>query len=196
MPISCIVKWINKFLNYILFFTVAISLGVFGYIYYSQKEKKRIEQEKKIASQQPSPEELVNKYLKQGSKELQQQQIESMAKITSNLVDEKHNKIPVKEIPPDQIPIEMQIAKDKSNSSASEQSLTEEFNQKYFQSQVDQVADEQARKEYAKEFIENARKNGYHITLSEDLQVTSVKPIRKPTNQQNDRDVFEAQPSN
>jgi hypothetical protein len=188
------VKWINKFLNYILFFTVAISVGVFGYIYYSQKEKKRIEQEKKIASQQPSAEELVNKYLKQGSVELQQQQIESMAKIKSNLIDEKKNKVVVKEIPPDQIPIEMQIAKDKSNSS--EQSLTEEFNQKYFQSQVDQVADEQARKEYAKEFIENARKNGYHITLSEDLQVTSVKPIRKPTNQQNDdSDVFESQPS-
>lgn len=188
-------KWINKFLNYILFFTVAISVGVFGYIYYSQKEKKRIEQEKKIASQQPTPEELVNKYLKQGSVELRQQQIESMAKIKSNLIDEKKNKVVVKEIPPDQIPIEMQIAKDKSNSSPNEQSLTEEFNQKYFQSQVDQVADEQARKEYAKEFIENARKNGYHITLSEDLQVTSVKPIRKPTNQQNDNDVFEAQPA-
>ena len=174
---------------------MATSVGVFGYIYYSQKEKKRIEQQNKLISQKPSPEELVNKYLKQGAVELHQQQIESLAKIKSNLLDEKNNKVVVKEIPPEQIPIEMQIAKDKSNSSPSEQSLTEEFNQRYFQSQVDQVADEQARKEYAKEFIENARKNGYHITLSEDLQVTSVKPIRKPTNQQNESDVFEARPS-
>ncbi len=116
-------------------------------------------------------------------------------KIRSNEIDASLAKTKVKEISPEDIPIEMQIAKDKSNSEVNGQGLSDEFNQKYNQFQVDKLADEQSRKEYAKQFIENARKNGYHITLSDDMQVTSVKPIRKPTNQ-NDTESFESQPSN
>lgn len=186
-------KWINKFLNYILFFTALTCVSIFGYVYSVYSEQKKIQIQKTAAQQQPSAEELVNKYMKQGALDLQREQLESLTKMKSNLGSEKNKPVAVKEIPPEQIPIELQIAKDQS--SATEQTLTEEFNQKYFQSQVQQKEDERSREEYAKEFIENARKNGYHITLSEDLQVTSVRPIRKPTSQQNDLDVFESQPS-
>ncbi len=151
---------------------------------------------KRIADDKmPTPEELVNKYLKQGASDLNRQKLDSLNKIRSNEIDASLAKTKVKEISPEDIPIEMQIAKDKSNSEVNGQGLSDEFNQKYNQFQVDKLADEQSRKEYAKQFIENARKNGYHITLSDDMQVTSVKPIRKPTNQ-NDTESFESQPSN
>lgn len=40
------------------------------------------------------------------------------------------------------------------------------------------------KEEYARQFIENARKGGYKVKLSEDLsRVISVTPIRTPTNQ-------------
>ena len=39
---------------------------------------------------------------------------------------------------------------------------------------------DQAKRQYASEFIENARRNGYHITLSPTMEVLSVEPIKKP----------------
>lgn len=39
---------------------------------------------------------------------------------------------------------------------------------------------EQAKRQYASEFIENARRSGYHITLSPNMEVLTVEPIRKP----------------
>lgn len=41
-------------------------------------------------------------------------------------------------------------------------------------------ATEQAKRQYASEFIENARRNGYHITLSPSMEVLSVEPIKNP----------------
>ncbi len=187
-------KWINKFLNYILFFSFAACISIFGYIYHSYSAQKKIEMQKIVDSKKPTPDELVNKYLKQGSLDLNRQKLESLNKIRSNEIDESLTKSKAKEISPEDIPIEMQIAKDKSNSATSGQGLSDEFNQKYNQYQIEKIADEQSRKEYAKQFIENARKNGYHITLSDDMEVTSIKPIRQPTNQ-NDSESFESQPS-
>jgi hypothetical protein len=39
------------------------------------------------------------------------------------------------------------------------------------------------KKEYARQFIENAAKNGWDVRLSDDFRVLSVKPMRKPSNQ-------------
>lgn len=41
------------------------------------------------------------------------------------------------------------------------------------------------KREYKRQYIENARKGGYQIELSDDLQVIKATPIRKPS-QQND----------
>lgn len=41
--------------------------------------------------------------------------------------------------------------------------------------------DEQYRREYARQFIENARRNGYEVTLSPDLRVIGVQQIPKST---------------
>lgn len=37
------------------------------------------------------------------------------------------------------------------------------------------------KKEYARKFLENARRGGYDVVLSEDFRVISVKPLRRPT---------------
>ncbi len=44
-----------------------------------------------------------------------------------------------------------------------------------------QKLSENYKKEYARQFIENARRGGYDIKLNDDFKIISVKPIRKPT---------------
>lgn len=51
--------------------------------------------------------------------------------------------------------------------------------QVYLEQQMRQM-DDMARKEYARQFVENARRGGYEIQLGDDFRVLSVKPIRKP----------------
>lgn len=188
-------KWLNQFLNYIIFFVTTVCIVIFGYVYLQKTEK--IESKNKINSLavQISTDDIVNKYMKETQIDLQKQQRDSVYKIKSTQVSIQPNKNPTKEISPAEIPIERQIVK---NISAvdNRQTLDEGFNQKSYDLQVSNIQDEQAKKNYAKEFIANARKNGYHITLSEDMQVTSVTPIRKPTNQPDDNDTFEAEPAN
>lgn len=42
-----------------------------------------------------------------------------------------------------------------------------------------QIAISEYQKDYARKFVENARANGYEVTLSDDLVVTGVKPVRE-----------------
>lgn len=47
------------------------------------------------------------------------------------------------------------------------------------------------KREYARQYIENAKKGGYQIELSDDLEVIRAVPIRKPSQS----DSYEANPS-
>lgn len=51
--------------------------------------------------------------------------------------------------------------------------------QQLFNNQIQKYKDEKYKAEYAKQFIENARKGGFEIKLNSDYEVISVKPIRK-----------------
>jgi hypothetical protein len=189
------VQWINKFLNYILIVSFAACAGVFGYIYLQPPTNQAA---RPVDRPQFTNEELVNKYIKQGALQIQQQKFDSLKAIksvdTSSVTNKKSGLKSANELPTSEIPIEKQIAKDSEN--FDQQSLEEQFNLRAYQKQQQNIQDQQAKKAYAKEFIENARKEGYRITLSEDLEVTSVKPLRQPTNEQDQVDVFEAEPSN
>ncbi len=187
-------KWVNQFLNYVLFFTGAICVAIFGYVYFKNLESVNIKTPVATTQQSLSAEELANKYMKQMSTNLQKQQLESITKIKSTTVPVVKVNNTIKEVQPADIPIDQQIAKD--SMSDYNQILTENYSQKSYELQMSRLQNDQARKEYAAEFIANARKSGYHITLSENLEVTSVEPIRKPTNQSNDNDTFESEPSN
>ncbi len=184
-------KWINNFLNYILFFAAAVCVTIFGYIYFQKTKAIEAPAQKQT---QLAPDELVNKYLKETQKDLQKQTHESIQKIQNKLIQVDVSKKTEKEISTENIPVDMQIAKDRS--AVDEKTLTETFDQKTYDAQIMSLQDEQAKKEYAKEYIANARKDGYQITLTDDLQIKSVKPLRRPTNLQNDNDTFESEPSN
>lgn len=49
-----------------------------------------------------------------------------------------------------------------------------------FEAQQAQEYSEAYKQEYARQFVENARKAGYIIKLNDDYKVLSVRPIRKP----------------
>lgn len=53
--------------------------------------------------------------------------------------------------------------------------------QQLFQAQEMSKYDDAYRKEYARQFVENARRGGYDIKLSDDYRVLSVKKIRAPS---------------
>jgi hypothetical protein len=181
-------KLIRRFIDYLLLFTVAACIGIFGYVYLKNPDAPAKPLEKLSAEM------LVDKYMKDTQLDLIRQEKESVYRIKSIKEHVKPSKTVKQEISPLDIPIEKQIAKDYSV--IDQQSLTESIDQKLYESQVEQLQNEKAKHEYAKEFIANARRHGYHITLSEDLQVTSVRPIRKPTNQSADEDTFESEPAN
>lgn len=49
------------------------------------------------------------------------------------------------------------------------------------------------KQEYARQFIENARRDGFEIELNDDLEVIRATPIRKPSNDIDEVDIL---PSN
>lgn len=46
------------------------------------------------------------------------------------------------------------------------------------------------KEEYARQFVENARRGGYQIKLGEDFKVISVRPIRTPSVQGGDQNIL------
>lgn len=53
------------------------------------------------------------------------------------------------------------------------------IHQQLFEEQRDRERSDAYKKEYARQFIENARRGGYEVQLSDDYRVLSVKPIRR-----------------
>lgn len=179
-------------MNYILFFAVLVAGAVFGYILFFDKanSSKEIQKQDMSSLSDKDQQKLVDRYLKETQSSLRKQEAASQKAITNKELPPP-KKSPVVNVDPQSIPIEQQIWRE---SKASDQSLEERFSQQSFQTELASRQEDDAKREYARQFIENARREGYHITLSEDLEILSVKPIRKPTN--NNYDAFEPNPSN
>lgn len=127
-------------------------------------------------------EKVINKYLKQTADKIVLDRRE-----TKKILDEALKKqiqllsqVPKSKNQISQLPLEQQISKNTENASFSQIVQNSEMN-------------DFERQEYARQFIENARKGGYHIELSRDLKVISVTPLRLPSQ---DVDSFEILPSN
>jgi hypothetical protein len=56
----------------------------------------------------------------------------------------------------------------------------EQVQTELFEAEQAQEYSEAYKREYARQFVENARKAGYLIKLNDDYKVISVKPLRKP----------------
>ncbi len=168
-------KKINKFLNYLI---LAV-LVIFGGFYFYNK-KMYLVANKVEENPATDVDQVVNKFLKQTSDQAIKDEMAFKAalqkQLNATLSIKKAAKVsePVNDFSQEQPEKE-----DLSNSSPSET-----IQQGIYQKQFEKQQEELDKKEYARQFIENARKNGFHLVLSEDNKVLSVTPIRKPS--QND----------
>ncbi|MBC7466542.1 MAG: hypothetical protein H7256_11170, partial [Bdellovibrio sp.] len=90
------------------------------------------------------------------------------------------------EIRPEDIPADQQIWKNsqlKNETPVAEPQTLESLKRQ----------EETEKKEFARQYIENARKDGYHVILSPELKVLSVTPIRQPSQIPDSTDSFPAE---
>ena len=174
-------KNLSQYLNYLI---VAVLL-IYG-AYYFYQTKYFVNQHDSTSLKAPSPsvdvDNLVNKFMKQTAAQTVHDQYASQLALKKQLA------VPIKinpsnsEVHPEDIPIERQI-----HQTEHLESPADAIRQEVFDKELQAKTDLQDRQEYARQYIENARRGGYHLVLSEDLKVISVTPIRKPS--QNDDSV-------
>lgn len=178
---------INKFLN------IVIILGcvVIGFFFYQAKvdNDQTLHAAQRVVDQSSvkppmDPQDLANKYLQQAQNNLAAEKLKAEINIKKAIAESQNPSQPrVVETDPSKIPVEQQIWKDPQVQVRQEKPLDQRYSE-------DQGAKnpEIDKQEYIRQFKENARKNGYEITVNDDLEVTSVTPIRKPQNTKNDYD--------
>jgi len=125
---------------------------------------------------------LANKYLQEANQKLKtdRYKVQNALRETAKNGEAVTSK-PV-ETNPQQVPIDRQIAKDVYNESQRQKSVEQKFQEELKSVQERRYQSELDKKEYIKQFKANARKNGYEIIVDDNLQVISIEPIRKPTN--------------
>lgn len=172
-------KSLSSFLNLAIFVAVACT-GYF--IFYPQTASfvnKAPVVDQPLNSRMTSsvdPQDLANKYMQQVQRELNLQKLKS----SMNELKLNQNKKPVLETDPRKISADQQIWKESDQQGGRAKTADEIFNENY-ERQL-QLKQQQAveKAEYIRQYKENARKEGYDIVLSDDLEVISVTPIRKP----------------
>ncbi len=179
-------KWLNKLFNYLISLII-ISYGVFFFYGDSFLKYKQAGQTELSSN---DVDQAVNKYLKQATAAMQKSRYDSDAAVKQALKQPLVLTTDSKEIDPADVPVAKQIWKESDvNVTPAEVVTSSIYDENAFAQQ-----DEQERKQYAKDFIENARRGGYHVVLSNDLtKIVSVTPIRKPSGQ---NDSVESFPSN
>lgn len=175
---------INKFLNLVIIFGCV----VMAFFFYQAKVEN--DESAKLANQtveqssiKPAmdPQDLANKYLQQAQQNLMTDKLKAEISIKKAIAESQQGIKPkVVETDPSTVSVEQQIWKDPQGQKPLEQRFSEELNRTN-PSELD-------KQEYIRQFKENARKNGYEISVNDDLEVTNVTPIRKPQNSKNDYD--------
>lgn len=185
-------KKLSEYLNYLI---LSVIVGFIA-IYFVEIKKVFIKHEITAPTEtKPATvnvDEVVNKYMKQTEAQILRERVESELALRRQLnrpiVIKKAES--VAEINPEDIPVEQQIWKDsklKSMSAAESKKSQQEFEENL------KRQDEQEKKEFARQYIENARKDGYHVVLSPDLKVLSVTPIRQPSQSNDSTESFPSQ---
>lgn len=182
-------KGLNQFLN------IVIVLGclVFGFFFYEFGSNKVAKTDQSSLSPAVDPQDLANKYMQEVQKDLTAQKINATLNMKKSEL-QKNQPEKVVETNPADVPIEQQIWSDPNEQAEVRRPIEKKFTDDLNRSKYNQMQDEADRKEYIRQYKENARRNGYEITLSDDLEVTKVVPIRKPQNQNNDYDANQSDP--
>ncbi len=190
-------KEVNKLLNYLIFLSVAVLGG--GYFYStSQTGDTTIPAKNELTqAERQKVDQTVNKYLQAASNEAKLNELRVQRElqiVRQKLEAEKIKLQKAAEANEADIPIERQIFKRSDQITPAEaqtvepqptvQIMPKKTNENSFDQEIDpkSMTPEQKR-EYARQYIENARKGGYAIELSNDLEVIKVTPLRKPSQQ-------------
>lgn len=141
--------------------------------------------------------ETVNKHLERTAEQLEMQR-RRMQIENSRLVMNYDSSVAERAYTPPSEGVELQQA-DSSSAVARDLGVnnikqlpsnpTDLIHSQLFEQQQARQYNEAYKKEYARQFIENARRGGYEVRLSDDFKVESVKPIRKPSGQRG-QDLF------
>ncbi len=166
-----------------------VVLSYFFYAYNKNQKVEHLQQSSYAEKQQKDPQDLVNKYLQQAQKDLAIQNADATLRLKK--LDQEDPQGLVKkptEVNPEEVPVEQQIWRDADvqhlNKTIDERADLEIEKQKQKQQQKDMY-----KQEYIRQFKENARRNGYDITVDEStLEVIESKPIRVPQGQKKDYD--------
>ncbi len=180
-------KRLNKLFNYLI---IILIMG-YGAFYLFSDRLLGPRQMGKIDLSSNDVDQVVNKYLKQTTESMQKEHFETAKALykalKQPLVLTKKN---TQETNPDDVPVSKQIWREADV----QVSPADVVNTDLYNQTANENLDEAARRQYAKDFIDNARRGGFHVVLTDDLtEIKSVTPIRKPS-QQNDS--IEPFPSN
>lgn len=153
-------------------------------VFYAKNAKETVSDEKTNTAELSSQDldGIVNKHIKSVNEEAIKTQImaeKSMIETRNRLAElERLNKIK-QDKENANVPLDRQIRKEVQI----EASPADIINAKVYEKNQQDEMDEAEKKEYARQWIQNARKAGYLLELSEDLEVIKYTPIRKPSQQ-------------
>lgn len=181
-------KLINQYLNYLILILV---IGYISFYFYSKETRTVKKTELSSVVVKPNVDQVVNKYMQETSAKNKELLATAQTALKSELVKAKNLKRPIYESEI-KVPAEQQIWKEQSlKDNFSQVAPDEEITQKLQNQEIRKAQEEAYKKEYSRQYIENARKNGYNIILDDNLNVIKATPIRRPS----DEDSIESFPA-
>lgn len=178
---------LNSVLNLVIFTLVIILGGAFFYFKNSKEGRQPATKSSELSSQELD--QIVNKYIKTTNQEALKTKIMAekfMIETRKKLAEIERQKMLRQDKENAEIPKDRQIRKNNDwvEVSSPADLLLSKLNDKKMQEQQE----EYEKQEYARQWILNARKAGYHLELSPDLEVIRYTPIRKPSQQDDSTD--------
>lgn len=131
---------------------------------------------------------VVNKFLKQTSEQTRKDEMAFRSALEKQLKKPLNIKKETTEKRPDDASVSQQSLNDEAAGITPSEVIQSGIHQKELEKQQEELS----KKEYARQFIENARKSGFHLVLSDDNKVISVTPIRKPSQNDESTELFPA----
>lgn len=201
---------LNQILNYLIGLSLAIIVG--GYFYFNQPTSvvpENLKTQKLTAEQQRKADESVNRYMQRAHHEAKFSQFKverELEEARKKVEEDKKAQIILEEQRQQEMATQDQIYRAPKQADATSNKSESAFGtpdvnsgqinsaSESFPSDVKSMTPEQKR-EYARQYIENARKGGYSIELSDDLEVIRATPIRKPSQQRPPPDSIESYPT-
>ena len=175
-------KKLNQYLNYLILTAVTI----FAILYFFNTTSLR------TIAPQPTKitdvDQVVNKFLKQTSEQTRKDEIAFKFALEKQM----NRPLNIKKENTEKKPEDNSEYFEKAQGDVTNITPSETIQTQIYQKDIEKQQNEISKKEYARQFIENARKSGFHLVLSEDNKVLSVTPIRKPTQSDESTDSFPA----